>query len=203
MPDALPVGPACPHCQTPLPGALCNTPGLVGCPACLGSLQATVFPAAFRAVERGASGERIGIEGDAGCFYHPGRKAVLACEGCGRFLCALCDVPLAGRHLCPACIETGKKKGKLVNLHRNRVLFDDVALALAVYPIVIPGFGWMFSPLTAPTCLYVAFRYWKEPLSIVRQSRWRFVLAILLASLTLVGWAALAVAFVWAVRSKQ
>lgn len=196
MPDAIPAGPVCPHCQTSLPGALCNTPGLVDCPACRGSLHAAVFPALFRPVEHGTAGERIGLEGEAGCFYHAGRKAVLACEGCGRFLCALCDVPLGGQHLCPACIETGKKKGKLANLNRHRVLHDDVALALAAYPLVIPIFGWIVSPLTAPACFYVVFRYWKEPLGVVRRSRWRYVLAILLAALTLAGWALLMIVFI-------
>ena len=203
MPDALTAGPACPHCQAPLPGALCNTVGLVLCPACGGSPQAAVFPALFRPIEKGAAGERIGLEGDAGCFYHPGRRAVLACEGCGRFLCALCDVPLGGQHLCPACIEGGKRKGKLTNLNRHRVLYDDIALALAVYPLVIPGFGWFLSPLTAPACLFVSFRYWKQPLGVVRQSRWRFVLAILLSLLTLVGGALLLAVAFWAARSKR
>ncbi len=203
MPEELPAGPACPHCRAPLTGSLCNTPGLVHCAACGGSLQASVFPALFRPLEKGTSGERIGLEGDAGCFYHPGRKAVLACEACGRFLCALCDVSLGGQHLCPGCIETGKKKGKLDNLNRHRVLYDDVALALAAYPLVIPFVGWICSPLTAPACLYVAFRYWRAPMGVVRRSRWRFVLAILLAVLTLLGWAVLAVALVWAARSKR
>ena len=203
MPDASPVGPACPHCQTPLPGALCNSDALAECPACRGRFHAAVFPALFRPVEKGVAGEQIGLEGDAGCYYHAGRKAVLACEGCGRFLCALCDVPLGGRHLCPACIEAGKKKGKLVNLERHRVLFDDVALALAAYPLVIPGFGWFLSPLTAPACLYVVLRYRKEPLGVVRRSRWRFVLAFILASLTLVGWALLAVVLIGSARSKS
>ena len=186
-----------------LPGTLCNTDGIVACPACGGLFQSVVFPALFRPIERGTAGERIGLEGDAGCFYHPGRKAVLACEGCGRFLCALCDVTLSGRHLCPACIESGRKKGKLANLDRHRVLFDEIALALAVYPLVIPFFGWFMTPLTAPACLYVALRYWKEPLSLVRRSRWQFVLAILMAALTLAGWAILAILFVLTVRGKS
>jgi hypothetical protein len=194
MPDTLIALPACPHCEAPLPGPLCNTPQAVACPACRGRLNVAVFPAFFRPVEKGVAGERIQVEGDAGCFYHPGRKALLACEGCGRFLCALCDVPLGGQHLCPACIEAGKKKGRLPNLHRHRLLYDEVALALAVYPAVIPFVGWVMAIVTAPVSLVVAFKHWKTPLSVVPRTRWRFVVAILFAVIEILAWIAVAVA---------
>lgn len=195
MPDAAnapssSVWPECPHCRAALPGACCNTPAPVKCPACGRRQRTVLFPAFFRPVDRGHVGERVEMEGDAGCFHHPGRKAVVACEGCGRFLCALCDVPMGGRHLCAGCIEAGRRKGKLANLHRHRVLYDDVALALAVYPLVIPFLGWVFVILTAPASLFVVMRYWKEPLGVVRRSRWRFVMAALLAALSLTGWVA-------------
>ena len=202
MSDEPPAGSVCPHCQSLLTGALCNASGMTECPACRGLFHAAVFPALFRPVEKGTAGEPIGPEGDAGCFYHASRKAVLACEGCGRFLCARCDVPMAGQHLCPACIESGKKKGKFASLDRHRVLYDEIALAMTVYPLVVPFVGWFMTPLTAPASLYVALRYWKEPLSIVRRSRWRFVLALLFATSTLVAWALLIAAVVWSVRSK-
>jgi hypothetical protein len=188
--------PACPHCGAPLPATLCNTPRTVACAACRGWLNAAVFPAFFRPVATGVAGERIEVEGDASCYYHAGRQAVLACEGCGRFLCALCDVPLGGQHLCPACIEAGKKKGRLPNLHKHRVLYDDVALALAVYPIVIPLFGWAASILAAPASLVVAFRHWNTPSSVVPRVRWRFVVAILFALLEIAAWIALIVGVV-------
>lgn len=166
-------------------------------------MQAAVFPAFFRAVERGEAGDRIQAEGDASCFYHAQRKAVLACEGCGRFLCTLCDVPLAGQHLCPACIETGKRKGRLPNLHRHRLLHDEIALALAVYPAVIPFFGWVFSILTAPVSLVLAIRYWKAPLSIVPRTRWRFVVAIIFAVLEILVWVAVGVAIAIAMGRRS
>ena len=92
-------------------------------------------------------------------FYHPEKKAVLTCNYCGRFLCALCDVDFAGQHLCPPCIESGKKKKKIKNLENHRVLYDDVALAVAVLPLMLC----YFVVLTAPISLFIAFRYWNAP----------------------------------------
>jgi hypothetical protein len=112
---------------------------------------------------------------------------VVACEECGRFLCALCEVPLAGRRLCPACIAAGQRKGSLDNLHRHRVLYDEVALALTVYPIVVPFFGWALCVFSAPAGLFLALRHWRTPLSVVPRSRWRFVVAIVLGSLEILA----------------
>lgn len=203
MPDTPSSLPACPHCQASLPGALCNTPALAACPACGRRMNVTVLPAFFRALEKGQAGERILDEGEAGCFYHPGRKAVLACEGCGRFLCSLCDVPMGGKHLCPSCIEAGKKKGRLPNLHRHRLLYDEIALALAVYPAVIPFVGWVASLVTAPVSLVLVFRHWKTPLSIAPRTRIRFVVAALFAVLEIIGWVALFVALAVTARSRR
>ena len=68
------------------------------------------------------------VDGEASCFYHPAKKAVLPCESCGRFLCAVCDVEMNGQHLCPACLASGKKKGRLKQLENRRTLYDSLAL---------------------------------------------------------------------------
>ena len=196
------VLPACPHCGVPLPVGLCNTPATVACASCRRRLQAAVFPAFFRPVATGVAGERVQVEGDASCYYHAGRQAVLSCEGCGRFLCALCDVPLGGQHLCPACIEAGKKKGRLPNLHKHRVLYDDVALALAVYPMIIPFLGWAVSIVAAPASIVIAVRHWRTPSSVVPRVRWRFVVAVLIALLEIAAWLAVVAAIVVARRTR-
>jgi hypothetical protein len=139
----------------------------------------------FRRHTPGRDGEAVVVENEASCFYHPQKKAVLPCEGCGRFLCALCDCELHGQHFCPACLETGKKKGKIKRLENERVLYDDLALALAVLPLLI----FYFTLVTAPIALYIAIRYWNSPRSIVRrQTHWRFVIAIIFATLEIAGW---------------
>src|SRR6185312_11526726 len=122
-------------------------------------LKVEVFPALFRKIDAGKSGETIMVEGESSCFYHPQKKAVLPCDGCGRFLCALCDCPLDGRHLCPTCLEAGRTKGKIKSLDNERTLYDSIALALTLYPLII----FYFTLITAPLALFVAVRYWNAP----------------------------------------
>lgn len=102
----------CPGCQAWLLDGAFNQPELSPCPACGVPLQIEVFPALFRGRSVGQSGETIMIEGEASCFYHPQKKAVLPCQGCGRFLCALCDCEFNGQHFCPACWKPEKPRAK-------------------------------------------------------------------------------------------
>jgi len=168
---------ACTKCRASLPPAIYNAPELRACPACGARLLVDVFPAALRPPGPGAAGEAVLVDGEASCFYHPSKKAVVPCESCGRFLCAICDVEMSGRHLCPACLESGRKKGKIEQLENRRTLYDSLALAVAVYPMLLV---WP-TIVSAPVSLYIAIRYWNAPSSIVRRNRWRAVLAILLA----------------------
>lgn len=192
--------PECPHCRVGLPAAACNTVEPLPCPACGEIVQVWAFPACLRPPARGESGAPLELEGDAGCFYHPNRQAVLPCEGCGRFLCALCDVLLDGRHLCATCIESGRRKGRLHKLERHRILYDNVALALAVYPVILP-FLWMFVIFTAPACLFVVLRFWKAPLSPVRRSRARLATAGGVAVVSLLVWLLVVAFLIWKSRS--
>jgi hypothetical protein len=174
----------CPACQAWLLEGVFNQSQLSPCPACGVPLQVEVFPALFRAQETGRTGETNLVEGESSCFYHPEKKAVLPCQGCGRFLCALCDCQLNGQHFCPACLETGRTKGKIKSLENQRTLFDSIALSLAVYPLLI----FYFTLVTAPIALFVAIRYWNSPRSLVRRTKVRYVAAILVALIQIAGW---------------
>ena len=123
-------------------------------------------------------------EKEAGCFYHPGKKATVACSSCGRFLCALCDVDFNRRHICPVCLETGKTKHKIKNLENHRVCYDTVALLIALISTL---FIWP-TILSAPIVLFMVIRYWNAPGSIIPRSKIRFVLAFGIAGLQIVGW---------------
>src|SRR5271157_324006 len=107
---------ACPQCRAWLLEGVFNRQELAPCPSCGTPLQIEVFPALFRKISTGQSAQPVLVEGESSCFYHPQKKAVIPCAGCGRFLCALCDCELNGQHFCPACIETGKSKGKIKSL---------------------------------------------------------------------------------------
>lgn len=174
----------CPKCQAWLLEGVFNQPDLSPCPACGVPLQIEVFPALFRDRAVGQGGETILVEGESSCFYHPQKKAVIPCHGCGRFLCALCDCELHGQHFCPTCLETGKTKGKIKNLENQRTLYDSIALSLAVYPLLF----FYFTLITAPAALFVALRYWNAPRSIVHRTRIRYLIAMILAAAQIAGW---------------
>lgn len=174
----------CGKCRAELALPLAEASTITDCPSCGTALQLEVFPALFRAVAPGQAGESLVLDDESSCFYHPGKKAVLPCEGCGRFLCALCDVEFGGRHLCPACIEAGlEKQGEGVP-KKDTVRYDDVALTCAAVSLM---FFWT-TLITAPITIFIVLRYWKRPLGIGRTSRWRFVVALLLALAELTGW---------------
>jgi hypothetical protein len=181
----------CTQCHTPLAAEYYNSTELLHCPSCHVPLKIDVFPALFHGVQAGKAGEPL-IDDQASCFYHPQKKAVVPCDQCGRFLCALCDVEFGGKHLCPSCLETGKQKGKIINLEHHRVLYDSTALILAVFPLlflvtIIFSIMVFFTVLTAPAALYLAIRHWNSPMSIVRRTKVRFILAIALSSMQILA----------------
>ncbi len=163
---------------------LLNLEGFVPCRSCRAGLQVTVFPAFFKPVVEGRAAEQILTDDDAGCFFHAGKKATVVCDGCGRFLCALCDISLGDDHLCASCIEAGRRKGKITTMNNRRTRHDKVSLSLAVLPMIF----WPLTLITAPAALYTSIRHRKAPASLVSPSRWRFPVAAILAVLQMVGW---------------
>ena len=182
----------CDKCRAVLPDALFNTPEPVGCPGCHAPLLVQVFPAFYREQAGARAAESIASDEDASCFYHPRKKAVVPCGQCGRFLCALCDLELDGRHLCPGCVEAGRAAHGTLALQnglllQGRTLHDKIALSLAAAPL-FPVFLF-FSLFTAPAALFMVVRYWNEPRRRpVPAGRGRLIVAGLLALTQLVGW---------------
>jgi DNA-directed RNA polymerase subunit M/transcription elongation factor TFIIS len=179
----------CPKCQAYLPPRADNRLELFACPGCGSQVAAATFPALYRPTATGRAGETLLADSDAGCFYHPQKKATVVCDHCGRFLCALCDVAFVGEHLCPPCIAAGRKNARFKELDRQRILYDNVALGLATLPLLV----WPFTFVTAPMALFIAMRYWNHPKSIVRGSRLTALLAILIAAAQVLGWVVLIV----------
>ena len=143
-----------------------------------------VFPALLRKERLTPTDEALRVDHEAGCFYHPQKKVVVPCSTCGRFLCALCDVELEGRHYCMTCLASGKKQRKIRNLENERVLYDNIALLLATVPLLF----FYITILTAPVALFIAVRHWKSPSSIIPRTRIRSIAAIVLATLQIAGW---------------
>ena len=163
---------------------MCNTAEPVRCPACDAVIQVEVFPAYFQPATAGQSAETIVEEGVSSCFYHEQKKAVTHCDVCGRFLCALCDVDFNGQHVCPACLQSGKQKGRLPQLESSRVVWDSAALLACLGPLVI----WPVVIVTAPISIGLAIVSFFKPGSIVPRMRIRAWLAIVLSLLEIVWW---------------
>lgn len=175
---------ACPACRAPLPAAAVGTADFVACPICPAELRVQLFPAAFKVaeVERGAAAAAA----EATCFFHAEKRAAVPCDACGRYLCALCDLEVGGRHLCPACAASRASDPGADRHVRERVLWDSAALALAGYPMLI----FYFTLITAPSVVYLVIRHWRSPTSLVPRTRARFVIALLIASAQIAGWIA-------------
>lgn len=175
-------------------------PDPIRCPRCNASLQIAVFPALFNEQTAGRTGERIVDASQASCFYHADRQAHVSCDGCGRFLCELCDLPMGDRHLCPSCLEhpnQANHSATEVNAGSSGLLYDNIALSLAIFPVpfIYPTL------LTAPLVLFLVLWFWKRQVTPVPRSRWRFVLAGVLAALQIAGWITGVVALVLYFRS--
>ena len=167
---------ACAHCQAPL------EPGASICLGCRSPVQVLTFPALT--AEPVVSVAAPAMENEASCFYHSLNRAVVPCDQCGRFLCALCNCEFLGQNWCPSCIEISRRKGRLGGLDAVRKLYGNAALSLATTPLRF----WPITFMTAPMSLYVAFRYWRAPASLVRTNRWPFYVAVLFAVVELGGW---------------
>ena len=111
-------------------------------------------------------------------------------------MCALCDLDLGGRHLCPACVTEGtpataspgggdraRAGGELSN---ERFLYDHMALTLAVAPLVLL---WPVTLFTAPAALFYAVRYWNDPpRGFIPRRRYVIFTAALLALAEIAAW---------------
>jgi hypothetical protein len=167
---------ACAVCSWPVPREFWNREEGLRCRVCGHAVRVSVFPAIGQAVT-GASPEALQAETEASCFYHPQSRAAIVCQECGRFLCALCDLEVEGRHICPRCFETGISAHKIQTAEPRRVMYDSVALALATFPFLLiwPAL------IAAPWSLFVVVTRWNAPSSVVPRTKIRFMIAVLFA----------------------
>ena len=174
----------CPKCNSVLGSSEIEGNAWFHCPVCNSLLQIGTYPALLAPKPKGQLGEDILTDEESACFYHPDKRAVTVCEHCGRFLCALCDIEMADHHLCALCIEAGASRETLDFLVSKRILYDNVALSLALWPLLLV----FMTILTAPAAIYISLRYWNAPTSIVGRGKQRFIGAIFLSLLEIAGW---------------
>ena len=106
------------------------------CPSCQSLLAVDIFPAILKSPAAVVSQRNL-IEGESSCFYHPEKTATMICQSCGRFLCALCDLEVEGRHICPRCFESGLSAHEIETAEPRRIMYDTVALALSTLPALL------------------------------------------------------------------
>lgn len=163
---------ACAACSSPVPEEFWNREEAVRCPGCGRNVRVLVFPAASKS-DLGAAPAALEGEIEASCFYHPQSRAAQVCEECGRFLCNLCDLEVDGRHICPGCFESGLSAHKIEMAETRRPMYDTIALAMSTLPVLL-----IWPALVgAPWALFIVFRRWNAPSSVVPRTKIRFLLA--------------------------
>lgn len=177
------AGPAlpCPKCRKPLEAISWHDAERGSCWSCKKDFEFESF-AALTIDRPKAVPQAVLVAEHATCFYHGENQAETVCEGCGRFVCAVCAVDFGGRRICPPCIAAARETD--ARAVSQRTLFDGIALALAVLPILF----WPLTLATAPAALGVAVIGWRKPRSLVAPRRTKLVVAGVLALAQVVGW---------------
>ena len=174
----------CPNCARALPPAVAG--GEAADCACGQRTRAVAFPALLRPLTAGSFGQRVIDAGESTCFYHPAKRAEVVCHGCGRFLCGLCDIEMAGEHLCAGCLERGNTSRK-EDLETERVLHGRIAIAT----VLVSVFFWFIAPFLAAAAIFIAVRNWNAPDGIGTIPKLAKIFALILSLLILGGTAAL------------
>ena len=167
----------CSACRRVLPGDSAAFASMQACPNCGTRVEVFAFPAVDRPPAPQVTPPAVAHEGDASCFFHSSRKAAIPCDECGRFLCALCDLEIEGRHLCPTCLQAGQEKRTLTALEQSRTRWDRIVWALNLLCL----FCLILSPLIALANLIITCVFWKAPPSRVSASRAWMVAGTLLS----------------------
>jgi hypothetical protein len=163
----------CGACSMRIPPANWNREFPAPCPVCGREVAVTVFPVALHPPKT-VPPEPVLTGQEASCYNHAANRAVAACDACGRFLCALCEIETSGGHICPSCFERRETPA----LH-ERVNYDSIALALVTLPMLL---CWL-PVITTPAALFFAFKFWNAPSPVFPRSRWRLWLTAIVAVL--------------------
>lgn len=123
--------------------------------------------------------------GTTTCFFHEKLPASAVCEVSGRMICDLCKTEWKGQTVSFEALQSlvGQKGKRLKGEVATK--WDSIALVLALLPLIM----WFTTIATAPVALGICLWKWRAgPTSVLRKSRWRYVLAGLIASAEIVFW---------------
>ncbi|PTY08247.1 hypothetical protein DB347_01290 [Opitutaceae bacterium EW11] len=172
----------CPQCRRSYSSVDWHDDRSGRCHFCLTDFEAIRFPALSR-TKPAARPQAVVLAEDSTCFFHHQNQAEKVCDGCGRFLCAVCAVPSSGGTYCPACLSKQNERSAVAI--PSRILYDSAALSLAFLPLLL----WFFTLFTAPIALGLVIYGWNKPGSLVNgPRRWRLALAGLASLAQIGGW---------------
>lgn len=177
--------PACLKCGKNIPWHVVNPAGSTRCPHCKRPQRIFVFAAAYRALFDDRPGGREALQEEATCYFFPDRRADYVCAISGRFICEKAATDWEGQKVSVDSLLRLREQEGTEKLQTKSILYDDIALSLAIFPILF----FPFTLFSIPTVFYLAIRYWRAgPTSLLRRSRWRYLLAILLTLPQIVVW---------------
>lgn len=175
----------CPKCGLPLAASRSAHENQAYCEICRAERQVHVFPAFFQAPRDPQRGERLLVDTEASCFYHPKKKAHTTCETCGRFICQLCHTDVANQSICLNCLTSPSHNHDQQKMDNTSILHDNIAIHLALIPLLI----WPITFVTAPMTLFLVLKHWRQgPTSVIPRTRIRYVMAFILALIQIGGW---------------
>lgn len=142
----------CKKCKALLPLDAEKSGALSACPSCAEPYRIDVFP---RVQHREQSKDPVPIDSEdqARCFFHEKFQAAIPCDGCGRFLCQLCDINFQGGHRCISCIEQMKKE-KSSLLVNSETRWGNLAKMSLVMSLPF----WFLSFVTIPVGMFLFFK---------------------------------------------
>lgn len=138
------AGPSCPHCLADLEIARVVS-GMQACPSCFGSFEAM----RFQAPDRAAAVQRLAEAGpgaETACAAHPANVAVVNCQRCGVFMCALCRIDADEMALCPACFDRLSAEGALASTRTTFRDYGRQASNTAIAGLLLMVFGLAIGP---------------------------------------------------------
>lgn len=155
-----------------------------------------LFPAVVRS-SNSANAETMMEGGQASCFFHKEAPATALCDVSGRMICDLCKTGWNGKTVSMAALQSLVKGDSSSGNITSRINWDTIALTLVILPILV----WPLLVLTPPIALGICLFKWRAGVtSIVRRSRWRYVVAAIIAILEILWGAFFWVGFLSAIN---
>ena len=192
----------CASCHAMIPVRAFGEGKAIDCPSCSRQTRSIILPALYRgSIPPLPTNAEPPAEGEAVCFYDPGRKATHSCDHCGVFISEAWSAKWGAQTVCLKCLNELRSKTKDQRFEGSRKLWDNIALGVAIGPYAIAlmlaltviGVIFISLPLmttlfTAPTAIFIALRFWSAPRSLVPRGPARLITALVVALLTITGW---------------